>query len=301
MKEFNNTQYYIDSLEMIIGLLYEIKRDNIQNIFKINHYKSLLTKIQSCNEIDGTLNFDKLKEMELTENDHAIIDEIKTKGSAKSKIEEYAKKNKKVIRNSSQKISAIVNLMQIKGIGYELARRYHNVLGIKNIKDLLSSDQVPERIKWAAKLHENLKKRIPRNIVEKIFSKIELDNEMIICGSYRRGASDSGDIDILVKTIATSLEIEQFIKECIEIKQKIMNQLKDIIITIWSDGPTKFSYIIKSSARYMFLEFYIAPPDQFVSALLQLTGPVDFNIRMRHIAKELGYRLSEKGIKNRYK
>ena len=61
--------------------------------------------------------------------------------------------------------------------------------------------------KIGLKYHEDLQKRVPRDEAEKILEKVEKaakkifkgDNlKLEICGSYRRGKPDTGDIDILV-------------------------------------------------------------------------------------------------------
>ena len=71
----------------------------------------------------------------------------------------------------------------------------------KNIQDYLNDTQL-----LGLKYYEDFLLRIPRLEISKhevflkrILAKIDLNAELTIAGSYRRGAYDSGDIDVLLK------------------------------------------------------------------------------------------------------
>ena len=85
--------------------------------------------------------------------------------------------------------------------------------GIKSLDDLRNhQDQLSSAQKIGLKYFEDFEKRIPRQEIKQVDRRIrdvmaKLDPGYIVtvCGSYRRGAMTSGDIDVLVthKNIST--------------------------------------------------------------------------------------------------
>jgi len=155
-------------------------------------------------------------------------------------------------------------------------------------------------------LHD-IEKRIPRteiNKIEKILktliNKINSDIIMIVCGSYRRGNKDSGDIDILL----THKEI----KEKDDIDKIDNNILLQIVISLqnigflWDhitvDGNSKYMGICKLNGNlpYRRLDIRFISYNSFAPALLYFTGSADLNKKMRTEALSKGYRLNEYGL-----
>ena len=79
-------------------------------------------------------------------------------------------------------------------------------LGITNIDYLKKNlDKLSHAQKIGLRHFEDFEKRIPRGEIDEIIDKVgksvdALDSnyKLIVCGSYRRGAESSGDIDILL-------------------------------------------------------------------------------------------------------
>jgi DNA polymerase (family 10) len=100
-----------------------------------------------------------------------------------------------------------------------------------------------------------------------------------VAGSYRRGKSSVGDIDIVVSESASSVNPD-------------LRRIADEIIDV---GEKKTS--LKVLGRRVDIRF--SRPGQFGSMLLYLTGSKAFNIRLREIAIGKGYKLNEYGIEDR--
>ena len=147
--------------------------------------------------------------------------------------------------------------------------------------------------------YEPLLERIPREEIQKyetLFNNIfykdgkdgKKDNDKFeIVGSFRRGAANSGDIDIII-TGETETKYEQFIDELRE---------QNIIMHILSRGPSKTLVIAQLPGLIpRRVDFLYAPPNEFAFAILYFTGSKFFNTVMRQKALNQGYTFNEHGI-----
>jgi len=131
-------------------------------------------------------------------------------------------------------------------------------------------------------------------MLKKIIKNIDKNLNIVIAGSYRRGAANSGDIDILMTH--NSFKKEKDISKY-PFMMKLISTLLDkkYIVGELSKGDTKFNgisrYDSKSKARRIDIR-YISM-ENFYPALLYFTGSGNFNIDMRKRAKSMGYKLSE--------
>jgi DNA polymerase/3'-5' exonuclease PolX len=105
--------------------------------------------------------------------------------------------------------------------------------------------------------------------------------EMIPCGSFRRGNEYCGDLDLLF-----IVKLESQISPLLE---WIRNKLASEILT---RGKVKSSILIGDVQ----VDLVFATTEQKEFALLHHTGPVEENVRMRFKAKHKGFKLNEKGL-----
>ena len=109
-----------------------------------------------------------------------------------------------------------------------------------------------------------------------------------IVGSYRRGAQDSGDIDVIItsslKEIFTLL-IDHLIKS-------------KVILEVLASGPSKCLVMaqIPGSSAVRRVDFLYSPPDEFAFSILYFTGSKEFNTVMRGRALQYGLTLNEHGF-----
>ena len=187
-------------------------------------------------------------------------------------------------------------LIDVYGIGPNKAKELVEK-GINSIEKLRENQELlNDKQKIGLKYYEDILKRIPREEIEtyktqfeKSFEKIKNDNTKYeIVGSYRRGALNSGDIDVII----TSDDIEKFnifLDDLIE---------KKIIIEVLSRGKHKSLVICKltnnSTARRV--DFLYTSPLEYPFAVLYFTGSKAFNTVMRGYALKKGLSLNEHGI-----
>jgi DNA ligase (NAD+) len=203
-----------------------------------------------------------------------------------------------------EKTNPINILTDIYGIGPKKAEELVKA-GIKTIADLrVKQDELLNDIqKVGLRFYEDILQRIPRQEIEEyrgvfissavicaesVAAKSSAENTFEIVGSYRRGAQDSGDIDVIITG-----ETGQIYKDLIDDLIK-----KKIILHVLSRGPSKTLVIAKlpnkSTARRV--DFLYAPPNEYAFAILYFTGSKIFNTVMRQKALNQGYTLNEHGI-----
>lgn len=98
-------------------------------------------------------------------------------------------------------------------------------------------------------------------------------------GSYRRGKSSIGDIDVVT----------------VELPGRLNPKLRTIAEEVIDAGERKTSLRILGKR----VDFRFTKLSQFGSMLLYLTGSKAFNIKLREIAISRGYKLNEYGIEDR--
>jgi DNA ligase (NAD+) len=195
-----------------------------------------------------------------------------------------------------EKTNPINILTDVYGIGPKKAEELVN-LGVKSIAELRSrqNELLNDVQKVGLHFYEDILQRIPRSEIEEykiIFSnsfvKTNNSDAFEIVGSYRRGAANSGDIDVII-TGQNGASYSGLIDELVKRK---------IILHILSRGPSKTLVIARlpNSLVARRLDFLYAPPDEFAFAILYFTGSKVFNTVMRQKALDQGYTFNEHGI-----
>ena len=149
-------------------------------------------------------------------------------------------------------IQAINELCQIHGIGPKKAAelvKQHKIFNIESLRqrqDLLNHQQ-----KLGLKYFKHINKRIPRKQVEEIgeivrneLNKIDKKIIMNICGSYRRGKSDCGDVDILLTHCDKKYNDKKYSKQLLN---NIIIKLREckLLVEDLAHGPVKYMGICR--------------------------------------------------------
>ena len=217
------------------------------------------------------------------------------------KLEEYFETGKIEALENLKKNPSIL-FVNIYGIGPKKAKQLVKE-GIKTLDELKKrNEENPELLNAVQKkglMYElDIKERIPRQDIDefkKVFEKkfkevAPPESTFEIVGSYRRGAEDSGDIDIII----TNKNDDK------KAYDNVLNELiKDkIIVEVLSRGNTKSLTLgrISPKSKTRRIDFLWAPPSTYAFALLYFTGSKNFNTIMRQRALNLGYTLNEHGI-----
>ncbi|KAK4292588.1 hypothetical protein Pmani_034659 [Petrolisthes manimaculis] len=288
-----------DISDLLIELA-DYERNVNRNIHKYNAYRSAAsviskhpTRLQSGKEAKAL----KGVGTKIAEK----IDEFLKTGTLQ-KIEK--------IRASDTNV-AINELTRVSGIGPAKARQLvtdHSITSVAKLrrrKDLLNRHQ-----QIGLEHFEDFEKRIPRAEIEVIEKSLKqhieaLDPEYIItiCGSYRRGAESSGDVDALVTHPSyTSSEEGGERTGKNGILYQVVEALKKakLITDTLSQGLTKFMGVCLTKADdalYRRLDIRLLPHDQYFCGVLYFTGSDLFNKDMRTHALQQGFTLNEYTIR----
>ena len=219
------------------------------------------------------------------------------------KLNEYVQTG--TLRVLEREKSNPINILgDIYGVGPKKAKELVDA-GIKTIDELKNrqNELLNDIQKVGLRYYEQIQERIPRSEIEEyneIFkenfakaSKGSTDAKFEIVGSYRRGALESGDIDVIITSKSGSV-YKNFVDELLK---------SGIILEVLSRGLSKTLVIAKLPgltegkdriARR--IDFLYAPPDEFAFAILYFTGSKVFNTVMRQYGLDKGYTFNEHGI-----
>lgn len=225
--------------------------------------------------------------------------------SIAAKIEEYFKSGgiRKLDELKGKVPEGLIPLMKVKGLGPKTLRKFHDQLGIvdregleKSLKDGavealegFGAKRV-EKIQRGLEMHDEAKERIllqdALELGERIVKELQ-DAEGVhrieLAGSLRRRESTVGDIDVLVAAEGSD-------HAAIHDRFIALEGLEEVV----AHGDSKSSIMLKELDRQVDLRTVL--PDQWGAALHYFTGSQSHNVRMRSIANEKGWKLSEYGL-----
>ena len=187
-------------------------------------------------------------------------------------------------------------LAEVYGVGPKKSKELVDA-GITTIEQLRqSTDLLNDVQKVGLMYYEDILTRIPRSEIDQYssifnndFKKVASPNSGLeIVGSYRRGASNSGDIDVIITSDDPKIFV-RFIDILIQ---------RGVILEVLSRGPSKCLVITKipSSNTARRVDFLWTNLDEFPFAVLYFTGSKIFNTVMRHQALQLGFTMNEHGL-----
>ncbi|KOC60899.1 DNA polymerase beta [Habropoda laboriosa] len=274
------------------------ERNVSKNIFKYNAYRKAVGTLSSLPE--------RVKSGKEARKLPGIGEKIA------KKIDEFLSTGKlqKLENINKDESNVAINLLtRVSGIGPAKAKELVDA-GIKTLDDLKKhQNKLNHHQKIGLKYFEDFENKIPRKEIgetEKFIKDVvtELSNEYIVtvCGSYRRGKEESGDIDVLL-THPTYTSKEKESKKKISGLKKVVECLekKKMIVDTISLGITKFMGVcqVPGEDRKPFrrLDIRLVPYDQYYCAVIYFTGNDLFNKNMRAHALEKNYTLNEYTLK----
>ena len=154
--------------------------------------------------------------------------------------------------------------------------------------------------------YEDFKSRIPRaeveqhgNVVRKTLHKLDPTFEVIVGGSYRRGADTSGDVDCIITRPATgSAHIRAVVLDQLVPRLIKSGFLVASLATTNRDDGSKWHGASKlpNSTTWRRLDLLLVPSDEIGAALIYFTGNDIFNRSLRLLASTKGMRLNQRGL-----
>ena len=303
----NKIDYYLSKYD------FKITNNNKMTNAKIIDMLESMQKLMSSEKNPRARVYSKAKESVMM-YDKTIknVDDLKTiigkpgisKGSSITKtIAEFLKTGKVELLEKAKNDPKQL-FMNIYGVGPKMAAKLvkeHKMTTIKQLREN-QNELLNDVQKKGLKYYEDILERIPRkeiNNYEKVLQKYfkdvkkEMKNKeavLQIVGSWRRGAKNSGDIDIIICDPSNDNTIfKNYIDKLIE---------KNIMIEVLSRGNVKTLGISKITNKSLSrrIDFMFTPKTEFAFAILYFTGSKIFNTLMRARAVEMGYTMNEHGI-----
>ncbi len=286
----------------------EDKKDINAINFKIRNFIKVIKSLENY-ENDEIIKSEDVKDLDgIGKGTLTRIDEILTNGVLAEGHQEISNDDTKITKR-------IEDLLSVTGIGPARAAELNNEgITLENLLDeykKLKNDETYEsdilkRLTHhqliGLKYYKQFQKRIPREKIIKIDTKIQkllkkylksnkletihTDIEAIICGSYRRGLSESGDIDLLISS-SKEFDLIDFVK--------FLTEEGLIIDHLTEKGTTKFMGVCDKTGGYR-LDIRFIPKESFGAALMYFTGSKTFNTLVRTEALKKGYTLEEYGL-----
>jgi DNA polymerase/3'-5' exonuclease PolX len=284
-----------DYKDLIIRELDTLRKADLaeRRIFQAKAYQKVINGLKEMNEPISS--FESVKDLPgVGEKIKEKIKEILETGSLAS----AARARDRLALDSMEMLEGV------HGIGPVKAKDLIEKHGIKTIEQLRKKlEEKPDLLndiqKMGLKYYEDSQLRIPREEMAGLESLLlsafpdEFRGE--ITGSYRRGAADSGDIDLL---LTVSDDVPESQKAAMF--RNVLHLLRDdgILVDTLAEGPKKFMGYIrldpgdpKGHARR--LDIVITPESEFPYAILYFTGSQKFNVAFRKYALQKGYSLNE--------
>jgi DNA polymerase beta len=289
----NSKKDLVKLLQLIVN---KITADNEKAaVFKIKQYTDALKSLETyphniINNINDIKEWFAVNGKKNPEKILKKIEEFIITGTIQEA--ELARKDPRVL--------SVIELTKIYGIGPAKAKELyqtHNIITLDDLAKLYSVNSKILNNKQAIglKYFNELEQRIPRSemdeyytILNKLAKDIAPDMLLSINGSYRRGQSSSGDIDVLISGPEGKNSIY---------RNKLKEQLikLGIIEEILADGQIKFMGITRLSKKHVarHMDLMDTSINTYPFAILYFTGSGGFNVIMRNKALALGYSLNE--------
>jgi DNA polymerase (family 10) len=279
MEEFNRQ---VTELLLFMGQLLEIQGEDP---FKVRAYYRAAEQVTRLDRSLSEMTKDEIEQIQgIGEKIARKILEIHSTGTFQELEERKA-----------MVPSTLIELLHLEGVGPKTISKLWKQMGIQSISDLEKAAR-GHRIRalkgFGEKKEQDMLRSIQRFREQGLrMNRLQAD-QVVACvasalppgsfevaGSYRRGKSTVGDIDVVTTT-----------------PPSIANpRLRQVAEEMIDEGDRKTS--LRCQGQRVDVRF--TRPEEYGSMLLYLTGSKEFNIRLREIALAKGWRLNEYGIEDR--
>lgn len=193
----------------------------------------------------------------------------------------------------------------IYGVGFKQATQWIRQ-GHRTLEDLRQKAHLTENQKVGIAHYDDFQKRIPRaemdqhaGYLKQAIRRIDSSLQLTICGSYRRGQTSSGDIDVIVTRPDVSLEHVHTIMMGTVIPKLFKNGYLKVGLVAGSKASSSKWHgaaALAEQAVWRRIDFLFVPWDEMGAALIYFTGNDIFNRSIRLLASKKGMRLNQQGL-----
>lgn len=178
--------------------------------------------------------------------------------------------------------------------------------GYRSLKDLLERAPLTKQQRIGVERHSDFAQRIPRKeveahgaIVRKAVQAVDRDMQVIIGGSYRRGALTCGDVDCLITKPGATLEQIRTMMLGLVVPRLFNSGFLQASLAISShqDGSKWHgASALPGTTLWRRIDLLFVPDAEIGAALIYFTGNDIFNRSMRLLARKKGMCLNQKGL-----
>ncbi|PYI12587.1 Nucleotidyltransferase [Aspergillus sclerotiicarbonarius CBS 121057] len=198
----------------------------------------------------------------------------------------------------------IQEFLGVYGVGITQASKWL-AQGYRSLEDLRTKASLTQQQRIGVDHHYDFSQRIPRRevethaeIVRKAVQRVDPKMQVIIGGSYRRGAADCGDIDLIITQPDANLE-QIRTRMLVLVAPRLLNQkfLQASLASTSRDGSKWHGASMLPGGRlWRRIDLLFVPDSEIGAALIYFTGNDIFNRSMRLLASKKGMRLNQRGL-----
>jgi DNA polymerase IV len=227
------------------------------------------------------------------------------------KVEEIACTNRlrrlesTVVDTNDQLLQLFIGIYQV---GLPTASRWI-AQGHKSLDDLKSKADLSPNQRIGIDHYNDFLTRIPRSevkahadIVGKACAKADKEIQLVVGGSYRRGAADSGDIDLIITKENASLVYIRTVMLDTVIPQLFDEGFLKVGLATSSSKSREHgskwqgASVLPGSEVWHRIDLLFVPWDEYGAALIYFTGNDIFNRSIRLLASRKKMRLNQHGL-----
>src|SRR3990167_2914486 len=316
----------IDHIQSILKIYQLNPNADKSRTYRIKTFKSLIGELNKLNESQvQDLANGSLKIRGVGDSSRTLMQQFFTTGTS-DRYEELQDEFENEVNNpdgttilqQQMEKQQIMQILQgIHGVGPKTASKWYD-LGIRTLEDVWLARErnvisLTAQQQIGYDYYHHLSQRIPRAEMDLLAGKVyQLLSSKIknivyeICGSYRRGSTDSGDSDVLVQNngnytfsdVISAINSNDMGELKPELETEINNDGKFIVAVLTPDAEKVYMAVCRLGENYLArrIDIKMAPDWAWGTALLHYTGPDNLNKSMRDKAISKNLRLSEYGL-----
>jgi DNA polymerase/3'-5' exonuclease PolX len=164
---------------------------------------------------------------------------------------------------------------------------------------------LPHNVRIGLRYHADLQHRLTRDQVRAMVEHIETtvravvpNSTVVACGSYRRGAETSSDVDVMVTRKQGSDEYGvEGIMDIVLQRLASSGVVLATLTTLREDSERFLGICQLPGGPVARVDIYCTQQSEVATTLLHLTGSAEFNRAMARRARQLGLSLSNRGLR----
>jgi len=196
--------------------------------------------------------------------------------------------------------AAIVELLNVPGLGPKRVRMLHDALKVKSAEQLrrmAGAGRIRGLPGFGAKTEARILESLSRRgsgeqrwklavaaqyarSLENWLAKLPGVERVAVAGSYRRMRETVGDLDVLVAARAGSPVMRRFVA---------YDEVREVL----AQGATRASVVLRSGLQ---VDLRLVPPECYGAALYYFTGSKAHNIAVRKLGQARGLKINEYGV-----